>query len=147
MDALVQTIVNECETFMDSLQFLQLVPRFVKEAENLLVPGAEKKATVLKTLHMLVDALFEYKKISDELAKELHECVDSTVSVTVNMLIDASKGSLRMPQTVEEVAEHVNCCIGVVQLIVGIVKASKTKPSVQESNTVQESKTEVAQEV
>ncbi len=127
MDALVQTVLGELPESVTGSKLLELVPRFVKEAEALTVPGAEKKEAVLKGLKSLIALLKEQGKIQEELAVELTAFIDTSVATTINLLMDVAKGriELRMPRTVEEVGKQVNCCLGFIGGIVRIVGAAK----------------------
>jgi hypothetical protein len=123
MDALVQTILGELPESVTGSKLLELVPRLVKEADAFTVPGAEKKDAVLKALKSLIQFLKEQGKIQEELAVELSAFIDTSVATTINLLMDVAKGrvELRMPRTVEEVGKQVNCCMGFLSGIVGIV--------------------------
>lgn len=116
MDALIQTILKDAPETVTSTHILQVVPRFIQEAQTLAIPGADKKAVVLKALHDLVDALEE--------TPEMHAFVDVAVAPTIDMLMDVAKGrvSLTAPKTVEEVSQKVNCFLQVVQVVLGLLK-------------------------
>ncbi len=148
MDALVQSILGELPESVTGSKLLELVPGFVKEAQALTVPGAEKKEAVLKALKSLIQLLKEQGKIQEEQAAELVAFIDTSVSTTINLLMDVAKGrvELRMPRTVEEVGKQVNCCIGFIGGIVGIVSSFKKAKAVAEVAKVAEVVKEVAKE-
>lgn len=116
METLIQTILKEVPETVTTTHILQVVPRFIQEAQAMTVPGADKKAMVLKALHDLVDTLKE--------SPEMHAFVDVAIAPTIDMLIDVAKGrvSLSAPKTVEEVAQKVNCLLQVVQGVLGLLK-------------------------
>ncbi len=132
MDGLIQLVLSELPESLTSCDILQVVPRFVKEAEALAVPGAEKKAAALKALHALLGLLQEKGKVSEDLAKELDAFIDGTVATTINMLIGVSKGQIKLalPKTVEEVSKQVNCCFSFIHAVLGIVRAAQKSKAV-----------------
>ncbi len=129
MDVLVQTILAEVPESVTTTLVLEYTPRFIQEAQKLLVPGAEKKAAVLKALHTLIDLLLEVQKVPVELAAELNAFIDITVAPTVDLLIGAYKGQLEIPKTAEEVTQKVNCLLQLVRTILSIVKTTKGTPA------------------
>ena len=151
MEALVQTLLAEMPETVSNSVIMGFVPRLIQEAQKLTVPGADKKAAVVKALHEIVDA-----KVSKELAGEFHKFIDETIVTTVDMLIDVAKGrvTLAIPQTVEEVTQKVNCFLQFVQAILTFVSKVKkspvpTVPSSVEAvtSTVVAEATEVTKEV
>ena len=129
MDALTQIILKEIPETVTTTLILEYLPRFLKEAETLTVPGAERKVAVLEALKTLIQLLKDVEKVNDELANELVVFIDTTVNKSIDMLVEAYNGTLRMPQTVEEVTERANCLLGCVGSIVRMVQASKTAPA------------------
>lgn len=125
MESLVQTILGEIPETVTTTAILEYLPRFLKEAEALTVPGAEKKGAVLRAMKLLIQLLKEQDKVNDELANELLLFIDTTVHASVDLLVDAYNGTLRMPQTVEEVTQRANCLLGCVGSILRMVQAGK----------------------
>ncbi len=125
MEALVQTLLAEMPETVSNSVIMGYVPRLIQEAQKLAVPGADKKAAVIKALHDIVDA-----KVSKEVAGDFHKFIDETIVTTVDMLIDVAKGrvTLAMPQTVEEVTQKVNCFLQFVQAILTFVSKVKKSP-------------------
>ena len=124
MEALVQTLLAEMPETVSKTEIMGYVPRLIQEAQKLAVPGADKKAAVVKALHDLVDA-----KVSKEVAAEFHAFIDETLVTTVDMLIDVAKGRvvLSAPQTVEEVTQKVNCFLQFVQAILKFATTCKSQ--------------------
>ncbi len=124
MEALVQTLLAEMPETVSKTEMMGYVPRLIQEAQKLAVPGADKKAAVVKALHDLVDA-----KVSKEVAAEFHAFIDETLVTTVDMLIDVAKGrvTLSMPQTVEEVTQKVNCFLQFVQTVLKFATTCKSQ--------------------
>lgn len=116
METLIQTILKQVPETVTTTHILQIVPRFIQQAQAMAVPGADKKTLVLKALHDLVDALKQNP--------EMHTFVDVSVAPTIDMLIDVAKGrvSLSPPKTVEEVTQKVNCLLQIVQVVLGLLK-------------------------
>ena len=125
MDALVQTILSEIPETVTTSLILEYVPRCLKEAETLTLPGAEKKGAVVGALKTLVQLLKDTNKVNDELANELLLFIDTTVATSIDILVEAYNGTLRMPQTVEEVSHRANCLFGCIGSILRMVQASK----------------------
>ena len=129
MDALTQIILKEIPETVTTSLILEYVPRFLKEAETLTIPGAEKKQAVLKALQTLVHLLKDTEKLNDELANELLMFIDTTLNKSIDILVEAYNGTLRMPQTVEEVTQRANCLLGCIGSIVRMAQV-KNVPAV-----------------
>jgi hypothetical protein len=148
MEALIQILLGEISTTVTSSFLLEVAPRLIKEAQKLAVPGAEKKAAVLKALHDLVGAMKECGKISEVQATEFDSFIDETVTPTVDLLIAAYKDvtTFSAPKTVEEVQQKVNCLAQFIQAVLCIVKKTKvTKEVIKtevEAPKVEEAKSE-----
>ncbi len=130
MDSFLAT--QELPESITTTGLLERVPLFVKEAQTLAIPGAEKKTAVIQAMHSFVKMLKDNGKVGDDLAKELDAFIDETISKTVDLLIDVAKGriTLTAPKTVEEVQQHVNCFLQLVKAVLAIVKKSKApKPA------------------
>ncbi len=125
MEVLVQTLLKEIPETVSTGVLLEYTPQFVQEAQKLAIPGREKKTAVHKAFHTLIDSLLEQHKITDELAGTLNAFVDETLLTTIDLLVDAYKGQLEMPKTVEEVTQKVNCLLQFVRTILSIVKTTK----------------------
>jgi hypothetical protein len=136
MEALVQTILAEIPETVTTTILLEYVPRFLKEAEALTLPGGEKKEAVLRAMKLLVQLLKEQEKINDELANELVLFIDTTVHASVDLLVQAYNGTLRMPQTAEEVTQKANCILGCVGSILRMVRAGQKMQKPAEATAV-----------
>lgn len=94
MDTFLQSLLHEITESPTTLQLLALAPRFVKQADTLAIPGAEKKAVVLKALHTLIGFLKEQGKVSEDVAREMSTFVDGVLSATIDLLIGVAKGDV-----------------------------------------------------
>ena len=114
MESLIQTILAEIVDIPTAQSIVKYVPRFVAFANTLSVPGAEKRAVVLRGLHELVQALKQAEKISVELQTEMDNCIDTIVPPMIDAILDVASGRVSIPVILQQIdaPKHFNCLLG-----------------------------------
>ncbi len=133
MESLITTILTEIVEIPGSQAILRYVPRFIAYANTLSVPGADKRAIVMRGLHELVQALRQADKITADMQTELDQFIDLTVPVTIDAILDVAAGrvEIKKPATVAEVVPKVNCILGFLQAILRIAGKKAVAKEVQ----------------
>ncbi len=153
MESLIQSILSQvCDP--PTTQFIiRQVPHFVAYANTLVIPGSEKRATVLRGLHELIEALKQAGKVSAELQTELDQYIDLSVPPMIDAILDVASGrvEVKMPTSVAEVTTKGNCLLGFLKkqfhFVIHVKKVVKVKEVKEAKEEVKEAKEEVKEVV
>jgi hypothetical protein len=103
--ALLQTMVAQVGEFSSQSAILRFVAPLAAAVHGLTVPGAQKKALVLKGLHEFTAELEKAGKISSEMKESVDIFVDGAGPVAIDAILDVAKGKVEFtPEQATQVA-------------------------------------------